>query len=379
MRSAPHRSAPAIPEDSRERPRARIIPNLFGIPFGIAGLADVWAAARPVLGTSPAVANALYLLSAVAWLIVLAAYLRQGPWRLAADLRDRTVGPFVSLAVMTPLLVSSDLGGYALGAAQALVAVFLGLTVALGGWLTGQWIAGDYSLDAFHPGYILSTVAGLVGAIAAAAVHLHALAEFSFGIGVLSWLLLGFIFGRLFFRPALPAALVPTLALLIAPPAVAGVAYFFLSHGATGPIGAGLAGYTVLAAMAQLRLIPLYARLRFSVATWTFTFSYAAAATDAILWIAAKSPPGAAAWTAAVTALISLFIAAIAALTVIALGRRQLLPPSTARMPGDPVPGHADSADQADGGSGETAWRKVAAAGGARCRARGQAGGAAPG
>ena len=169
-------------------------------------------------------------------------------------------------------------------------------------------------------------MAGLVGAIAAAAVHLHALAEFSFGIGVLSWLLLGFIFGRLFFRPALPAALVPTLALLIAPPAVAGVAYFFLSHGATGPIGEGLAGYTVLTAMAQLRLIPLYARLRFSVATWTFTFSYAAAATDAILWIAAKSPPGAAAWTAAVTALISLFIAVIAARTVIALGRRQLLP-----------------------------------------------------
>lgn len=84
------------------------------------------------------------------------------------------------------------------------------------------------------------------------------------------------------------------------------------------------------------------------MATWTFTFSYAAAATDAILWIAAESPPGAAAWTAAVTALISLFIAAIAARTVIALGRRQLLSPSTARMPGDPVPGHADSADQAD-------------------------------
>lgn len=50
-------------------------------------------------------------------------------------------------------------------------------------------------------------------------------------------------------------------------------------------------------------------------------------ATDAVLWIAAKNPPGAAAYTAAVTALISLFLTAIAARTVIALSRRQLLPP----------------------------------------------------
>jgi hypothetical protein len=118
----------------------RVVPNLFGIPFGIAGLADVWAVAQPVLATPPAVAHALYLLSASVWLIVLAAYLRQGIRLVLADLRDRAAAPFVSLAVITPLLVSSDLGGYALGAAQVLVAVFLGLTVVLGGWLTGQWI-----------------------------------------------------------------------------------------------------------------------------------------------------------------------------------------------------------------------------------------------
>jgi len=325
---ASRRMRTAAPEGVREHPHPHIVPNLFGIPFGIAGLADVWAVARPVLDTPPAVANALYLLSALVWLVVLAAYLRQGPRRLTADLRDRTAGPFASLAVITPLLVSSDLGDYALGAAQVLVAVFLGLTFALGGWLTGQWIAGDYSLDAAHPAYFLPTVAGgLVGAFAAAYVQMHALAEFSFGIGAVAWLLLGsFTLQRLFFRPTLPAALVPTLAIQVAPPAVAGVAYFFMSPGATGAIGEGLAGYAVLMAVVQLRLIPLYARLRFSVATWAFTFSYAGAATDAVLWITAKNPPGAALCTAAVTALITLFITAITVRTVIALARRQLLP-----------------------------------------------------
>ena len=49
---------------------------------------------------------------------------------------------------------------------------------------------------------------GLIGAYAAAQVHLHAVAETSFGIGVLCWLLLGStILNRLFFRPARSAVL----------------------------------------------------------------------------------------------------------------------------------------------------------------------------
>jgi hypothetical protein len=45
-------------QDVRDGPR-RVLPNLFSIPFGIAGLADVWDVARPVLATPPALPAAL--------------------------------------------------------------------------------------------------------------------------------------------------------------------------------------------------------------------------------------------------------------------------------------------------------------------------------
>ena len=48
----------AVPEDVTKRRRTRVVPNLFGIPFGIAGLADVWAVAQPVLATPPTVTHA---------------------------------------------------------------------------------------------------------------------------------------------------------------------------------------------------------------------------------------------------------------------------------------------------------------------------------
>ena len=41
----------------------RVPPNLFGAPFGVAGLSEVWRAAVPVLGTSRAIPNAVCIVS----------------------------------------------------------------------------------------------------------------------------------------------------------------------------------------------------------------------------------------------------------------------------------------------------------------------------
>ena len=50
--------------------RGRIPPNLFGIALGIAGLAQAWHAAVPVLGTAQAVPGALDVLAAAVWLVL---------------------------------------------------------------------------------------------------------------------------------------------------------------------------------------------------------------------------------------------------------------------------------------------------------------------
>jgi tellurite resistance protein len=305
----------------------RIPPNLFGIPFGIASLADVWNTTAPVLGTSRWVPNALDILAAVVLITVCALYLAQGPRQVLEDLRDQIVSPFVSLAVITPMKLSAALADYTLSAAQILVGVFLALTVLFGGWLTGQWVAGAIDQDAPHPGYFLPTVAGcLVGAFAAAEVHWHGIAEASFGIGIVCWFLLGsLILNRLIVRSGLPAPLVPTLAIEIAPPAVAGIAYYAITGGATDMVAAALAGYTVLMALVQLSLVPQYARLRFSPALWAFTFAYGAAATYALLWIAAKHPPGATAYAAVVTGLTTLLIGTIFVRSALAVARGSFL------------------------------------------------------
>jgi tellurite resistance protein len=190
----------------------RVPPNFFGIAFGLAGLAEAWRAAAPVLGTPAAVAYGFSALAAAAWLLLTVLYLAQG---------DPVLAPFVSLAAITPMILATTLDTVAFTAGRVLTLIFLAVTYAYGGWLTGDWIAGKVPQEAAHPGYFLPTVAGaLVGAGAAAIFRMHTLAEASFGVGVICWLLLGStVLNRLFFKRALPPALVPTLAIELAPPA----------------------------------------------------------------------------------------------------------------------------------------------------------------
>jgi tellurite resistance protein len=211
---------------------------------------------------------------------------------------------------------------------RVLVIVFLAVTIAIGGWLTGQWMSGGIDPDSVHPGYFLPTAAGgLIGASAAAQVHLHALAEASFGIGIICWVMLGsVILNRLFTRPALPPALVPTMAIELGIPAVAGLAYFAVADRTVSFVACALGGYAVLMAVVQVRLIPVYRRLSFTPGAWSFTFAYATAAADALVWLAITKPPAATGYAITVIALLTALVSWIAFRTVILAVRGQLLP-----------------------------------------------------
>jgi tellurite resistance protein len=326
-------SIPRLPEKDQSPKRQRFLgprvpPSLFGIVLGIAGLAQAWHAAVQLPGTPQAIPDALSIMDAALWLVLVGFYLAQGPRIIMADLRDPVLSPFVSASALTAMLLSAALANAAFAAGRVLVIVFLAVTIALGGWLTGQWMTGGIEPDSVHTGYFLPTAAGgLIGANAAAQVHLHALAEASFGIGVICWVLLGStILNRLFSRPPLPSALVPTMAIELGVPAVAGSAYFAVAGRTVSLMACVLGGYVVLMAVAQARLIPVYRRLSFTPGAWTFVFSYTAAAAYALEWLAIKKPPAATGYAIAAVAVLTAFVAWIAFRTVVLAVRGQLFP-----------------------------------------------------
>jgi tellurite resistance protein len=313
----------------------RIPPSLFGIALGLSGLAALWAFAATTFGGPAAVGDALGVIAAVVWAVLMAAYLRQGPRRILADARDVTLSPFLAAPVMSAyVLAAGVLEPHAAGAARAIVIAFLAVGVLVSGLLMGQWLTGGLEEATFGPAFFLPGIGiGFVGADAAMTVGLRGVAELFFGIGVTSFVLISSVtLNRLLFRPRLPPNLLPTMAIELAPAAVAGNAYFLIHPGPPDTLLYVLSGYAVLMVIAQTRFLPLYRRLTFTPGFWSFTFPPANMVLFGLRWLELEHPAGSSAYAWALVAAVTVLIVSIAARTILAAVRGQLLPsPAAAR------------------------------------------------
>jgi tellurite resistance protein len=314
-------------------------PNFFAIPFGLAGLAVVWRAMDDYHGAPRIIADLLFLAAALVWLVLLYGMVlraRSG-WRaFVALISDPVFSPFCSLPPIVGMLLAIGLQPHAEGVAKALFIIFAVITLLFGGWVTGQWIIDDMDESKINPGYFLPTVAGgLITATVAAGFGYEGFGWFCFGLGMLCWFALGsIVLNRLFLAARLPAPLLPTMAIEVAPPAVAGNAYFALHGLHADTFAYGLAGYAFLMVLVQLRLISLYRQLSFSPGFWAFTFSYSAVAAFGLRWLALEHPSGEALWSWLVTGAATLMVAAIAVRSAGLLRRGAFFP----RPPAPPAP-----------------------------------------
>lgn len=213
--------------------KERIPLNTLAIPFGLAGLAEGWGAAAPALSLSPVVSHVLWGVAAVALVWLLVAHVIRGVRSgkpLGGQLRHPAQGPIAALVPITAMLIASDLATVSLVAGRVLFLLSVTAAAVFAGWLIGSWLEGRLALESVHGGYLLPTVAaGLVGADAAAKMGYVALGWGLFGVGAsFSVVMTTILIVRLAFRPSLPDPLLPTMAILVAPPAVAGLAWFSL-------------------------------------------------------------------------------------------------------------------------------------------------------
>jgi hypothetical protein len=123
-----------------------------------------------------------------------------------------------------------------------------------------------------------------------------------------------------------PPPLLPTIAIEVAPPAVAGNSWFAINGGRVDIPAAVLAGFTVLMLVVQLRLIPLYRQAPFGPGFWAFSFPFAAAVTYGVHWLAAEHVRGGTALGYALVGVLTAGFALLAARTVTGLINGTFLP-----------------------------------------------------
>lgn len=311
----------------RPRANARLPLSTLAIPLGLAGLAQVWSVGTTALGAPYGLAQVFWVIAGAGWLWTAAAHVHRGTrtdHRLSEQLRHVAHGPLAALLPISAMLLG--VGLHRTYAVPGTVLIVSSITVAagFGAWMLTFWMDGEILLEDVHGGYYCPiSASGLVGSLAAGQAGLHTLALGCFTVGLLFYVVITmFLLLRLALRPRLPAPLVPSLAIMMAPPSFAAGAWLTISGGRPDALFEGLTGLAVFMVLVQLALLPQYRALPFTDGFWSFTFPLESVAVLSTTWLSLERP---AAWeltTAALVGAVTLVVGAIAAKSLSA-GRRR--------------------------------------------------------
>ncbi|PFG19187.1 SLAC1 anion channel family protein [Serinibacter salmoneus] len=271
-------AAPAV------EPRLKHVPlGGFAMVMGLGGSAVAWHLAAQVWSITPWVSRGLAVLGLVAFLVVGAGYLAKAvryPAVVRAEWAHPVKSAFTATVAVSLLVLSIAVAGWLPGLSQVLF--WIGgagqavITVmVLRNWIQNATVQPGH----IHPAWFIPVVGNHVAPIAGVDYAPEVIVWYFFGVGLVYWLgLLPVVLTRLFTVGTLPARLAPTLAILVAPPAVAALAWNRLEGTWTDPLSLILLGVMTM----QLLLLAVQAdtlrRMPFAISVWAYTFPLAAAA-----------------------------------------------------------------------------------------------------
>lgn len=270
----------SYPQPYINEPRLRHLPlPLFAASMGLGGLGLAWREAATVLHAPTIIGETILALAGFVWSALAAFHaLRalQFPDALRDDLAHPVRSAFAAAITVGLMILSGGLLPYDRAAAEFVwcLAVVAHLGVAV--WIVRTLLMHPRDISSLMPPLLIPLVGNILAPIFGARLGHETLSWMLFGIGFLLWVTIQPpMLGRIIGGPAIPDRMKPTLAILVAPPAVGSLALASLT-GSFGPAPLALLGLALILSAALASLMPTLLRIPFSVAWWAWTFPSAA-------------------------------------------------------------------------------------------------------
>ncbi|TCJ13929.1 C4-dicarboxylate ABC transporter [Parasulfuritortus cantonensis] len=254
----------------------------FATVMGLSGLTIAWHRAEAILQLPIHLSQWLLVLCTLLFIVLTAFYAAK-----ALKYRDATLKEWahpVKMNFVPSISISLILLSIAWLPVNPAYSQLLWLVGTVGHllltlYIITQWIHhSKFDIVHMNPAWFIPVVGNILVPISGVD---HAPAEvswFFFGIGLTFWpILLTIIFYRVIFHGSLPERLMPTMFILIAPPAVGFLSYVRLTGGvdAFAHVLYGSALFFTLLLFFQARW---FARLKFFLSWWAYSFPLAAIA-----------------------------------------------------------------------------------------------------
>lgn len=271
----------ASPQHAAHSRLAHMPVSLFAIVMGLSGTTIAYQRAEHLWAWAVHPSTALLILSAGVYGVIALAYLSK-----FIRHRAEVIGEFnhpirisffptmsiglILLAIATlPYNETAALALWSVGSVAQLLFTLL---------ILSTWIHHErYQVQHSNPAWFIPIVGNILVPIAGVPLGFPEISWFYFSVGLMMWTpLLAVLFNRFFFHPMVPAKLLPTLFILIAPPAVGCIAWLKLHHGELDDVARILYYFALFIALLLFFQWRHFARLAFALPWWAYSFPLAA-------------------------------------------------------------------------------------------------------
>jgi tellurite resistance protein len=254
--------------------------SFFSVVMGMAGAAIAWQRAEALWGWNGYIGSALVLLAFLIFILILTMYLAKA-LRHFPDVKNefQNITKLSFFPTISISLILLSIGAMTLYPAlsQALWMVGTVIHFLFSVAIISIWIRHP-SLEINHisPAWFIPVVGNILVPVAGVAYAPAEISWFFFSIGLVFWIaLFTILLYRLLFHNPLPERLLPTLFILIAPPAVGFIAYIKLT-GTLDAMARILYYFAVFVFVLMIPQLRMLSKIKYYLSWWAYTFPMAA-------------------------------------------------------------------------------------------------------
>ncbi len=254
--------------------------SFFGMVMGMAGLTIAWEKASEIYQFSVAIPHTLLIQSILVFIILSGLYLYKG-LKFRQALLKEWANPvkmnFIPAISISLLLFSVAFMSISMEVSRVLWASGTILHMVISLVIMNSWLHHEkYEIHHINPAWFIPAVGNAIVPLAGVPLGYPELSWFFFSTGMVFWLvLMVIVFNRIIFHMPLPDRLLPTLFILIAPPAVGFLSYIKLT-GELNAFAQVLYNFALFLTILLLSQLPRFARLPFFLSWWAYSFPLAA-------------------------------------------------------------------------------------------------------
>ena len=305
--------------------------TFFATTMGLGGFALALRAAAGPLGLGPMPFRVALAASLLAFGVIGLIYLGKAArhwsavvaeWHHPVRLAFFPTSSVSILLLSTALLSEAPKIAHGLWLFGAALQAVLTLSV-ISGWIGTRAFQHGH----LNPAWFIPAVGNVIVPITGAQLGYMEVSFLFFAAGMMFWLiLLTLVFNRLVFHDPMPGRLQPTLVIMIAPPAVAFIAWVRMTGGVDAFAHILLSLGYVFAALVLVQL-PRILRLPFAMSFWALSFPVAGLTIASFLYAEKTGSAAHLVIGAGLLGLLTLIIAGLVGRTALAMARGQICVP----------------------------------------------------